>query len=384
VAKKVIILGGGVAGMSAAHELIERGFEVEVYEKQPKYVGGKARSVDVFQTDATDLEALQDLQNTGQEPLAGEHGFRFFPGFYQHLDDTMKKIPLPNGKSVFDNLVTVKRVMITRFGEHPIKTIVNFPKTINDFIVLIESAFTADIGFTKDDLLMIKSTLTKILTSSYKRRVEEYEPIGWIQFSNAQQMSPAYKKYFAEGLTRTLVAAKADKISAKTAGDILMQLLLLMANLQAQADRVLNQPTNQSWLFIWRDYLIQKGVKYFHDHTTIGFDFANGKIQAAKVQNPQKQTLTITGDYYISAMPVERLAEVVNQEMKDYEIRLSYLEELSKSTDWMTGLQFYLNAEVELVRGHVIHIDTPWALTSICQVQFWQNYDISKKGNKLQ
>ena len=44
--KKVIILGGGVAGMSAAHELIERGFEVEVYERNPSYMGGKARSID--------------------------------------------------------------------------------------------------------------------------------------------------------------------------------------------------------------------------------------------------------------------------------------------------------------------------------------------------
>lgn len=30
---KVVILGGGVAGMSAAHELIERGYEVEIFEK---------------------------------------------------------------------------------------------------------------------------------------------------------------------------------------------------------------------------------------------------------------------------------------------------------------------------------------------------------------
>ncbi len=44
---KVIILGGGVAGMSAAHELAERGFQVEVYEHKHKYVGGKARSVNV-------------------------------------------------------------------------------------------------------------------------------------------------------------------------------------------------------------------------------------------------------------------------------------------------------------------------------------------------
>ena len=42
---KVIVVGGGVAGMSAAHELRERGFEVEIYEREEKYVGGKARSV---------------------------------------------------------------------------------------------------------------------------------------------------------------------------------------------------------------------------------------------------------------------------------------------------------------------------------------------------
>jgi len=40
------VLGGG-AGMSAAHELAERGFLVDVYERQPTYVGGKARSVNV-------------------------------------------------------------------------------------------------------------------------------------------------------------------------------------------------------------------------------------------------------------------------------------------------------------------------------------------------
>ena len=76
--KKVIILGGGVAGMSAAHELVERGYEVHVYEKQPVYVGGKARSVDV-----------PDSAQNGLKPLPGEHGFRFFPGFYKHITETM-------------------------------------------------------------------------------------------------------------------------------------------------------------------------------------------------------------------------------------------------------------------------------------------------------
>ena len=75
--KKVIVLGGGVAGMSAAHELIERGFQVTVYEKK-KIPGGKARSVPV-----------PDSGKGGRSDLPGEHGFRFFPSFYKHVTDTM-------------------------------------------------------------------------------------------------------------------------------------------------------------------------------------------------------------------------------------------------------------------------------------------------------
>ena len=71
--------------MSAAHELAERGFLVNVYERQPVYVGGKARSVDVPHTGTA-----------GRPDLPGEHGFRFFPGFYKHVTDTMKRIPYGN------------------------------------------------------------------------------------------------------------------------------------------------------------------------------------------------------------------------------------------------------------------------------------------------
>ena len=47
MSSRVIVLGGGVAGMSAAHELIERGFEVVVLERR-NIAGGKARSVPVI------------------------------------------------------------------------------------------------------------------------------------------------------------------------------------------------------------------------------------------------------------------------------------------------------------------------------------------------
>ena len=100
---KVAVLGGGVAGLTAAHELAERGFEVVVLEARD-IPGGKARSLPVPGS-GTD----------GRADLPAEHGFRFFPGFYQHLPDTMRRIPDGDG-TVLDNLVGATRILLAQAG----------------------------------------------------------------------------------------------------------------------------------------------------------------------------------------------------------------------------------------------------------------------------
>ena len=53
--------------------------------------------------------AAHELADTGSEPiehrLPGEHGFRFFPGFYKHVIDTMRRIPSFDGRPVAEHLV---------------------------------------------------------------------------------------------------------------------------------------------------------------------------------------------------------------------------------------------------------------------------------------
>jgi 15-cis-phytoene desaturase len=105
VRRKVIVIGGGVGGMSAAHELARRGaFDVVVYE-QRGIAGGKARSVPA-------------KPGTGaRRPLPGEHGFRFFPGFYKHLPNTMSHILYAGQRvGVLDNLVIATEVQIAQEG----------------------------------------------------------------------------------------------------------------------------------------------------------------------------------------------------------------------------------------------------------------------------
>src|ERR687897_2180542 len=102
MARTVAVLGGGVAGLSAAHELAERGFEVAVYESRELF-GGKARSFGV-----------PGSGTGGRADLPAEHGFRFFPGFYRHLPDTMRRIPLPGDRTVADRLTGATRILIAQ------------------------------------------------------------------------------------------------------------------------------------------------------------------------------------------------------------------------------------------------------------------------------
>src|ERR1700739_2804643 len=132
---RVLVLGGGVAGMSAAQELIERGFEVVVLERRD-IAGGKARSLRVTDDgDGGSGHQLADVGNAGRpigHRLAGEHGFRFFPGFYKHVIDTMRRIPSFDGRKVADHLVSTTRVGFTQYGKPTSVLPAQFPRTGGD------------------------------------------------------------------------------------------------------------------------------------------------------------------------------------------------------------------------------------------------------------
>src|SRR5580658_4329392 len=130
---KVIVLGGGVAGMSAAHELIERGFDVVVLELRD-IPGGKARSIPVIDDGAG--TSGHERADTGiksiQHRLPGEHGFRFFPGFYKHVIDTMRRTPSFDGRKAADHLAPTTRVGFTQYGKPAFVTPAAFPLTPGD------------------------------------------------------------------------------------------------------------------------------------------------------------------------------------------------------------------------------------------------------------
>jgi len=359
VATTVAVLGGGVGGLSAAHELAERGFDVTVYEQRAR-PGGKARSYPT------------------PDGLPAEHGFRFFPAFYRHLPDTMARIPLDGG-SVRDRFVGAERLLIARAdGANELLAPAHAPESLADLTVLARFVFDAatQLGVPAVDVAWLLERLFTLLSSCDERRVEQWDLQSWWSYVQAERRSEAFRRYLADGLTRTLVAARAKEMSARTGGLILVQLLLDLSRAGDRADRVLDAPTSDAWIGPWIAHLKHRGVDVRLEETVEALAVRNGRITSATVAGRK-----VTADHYVAALPVEVMRTLLSPELRAAEPRLNGLDRLV--TRWMNGIMFYLREDLPLVHGHAIYLDSAWALTSISQRQFWREFDFPGIGGVL-
>ncbi len=381
---RVAVLGAGVAGLTAAHELAERRFEVTVFENRTE-PGGKARSMTV-----------QNTGKHGRPDLPAEHGFRFFPGFYKHVPDTMSRIPYRNG-TVFDNLVPADRITIARRGAPDIALPAHLPVSPWDIGLVLEAMFRGGNEVSPADIAYFSERLVTLLRACEERRFREFEEQSWWEFSGAESRSRNYQKFLADGLTRTLVAAQAREMSARTGGYILLQLLSDLARVGRRIDRVLNGPTSEVWIQPWVDYLRNLDVTFHFDTRVTHIDCDGQRIDRIVTRTPASHH---TGherprddfDYYVVALPLEILAPdvvtpydpgrgkgLLTEDMIKADEGLADLRNLQ--TRWMNGVLFYLRKDVPLGRGHTLYIDSEWALTSISQQQFWPDVDLSSRGD---
>ncbi len=361
---RVAVLGGGVGGLSAAHELIERGFKVSVYEKKDVF-GGKARSLSVANTGTE-----------GRKDLPGEHGFRFFPAFYRHLPDTMMRIPYPGNVSAFNNLVHATRIDVARAGKPSLILTARLPQNIEDWALALRELF-GGIGVPDNELLFFIDRVLTLLTTCPERRIAEYEQIPWWTFIDANNRSMAYQTLLGKGLTRSLVAVRAQEGSTRTVGYTFLQLVFGILT-WGGFDRLLSGPTNEVWLTPWMAYLRERGVDFQRGTTIKGFKAGASGITSVTVETNGKSG-EVTADYYVSAIPVEIMSGLVDAELQRLAPSLANLGKLR--IEWMNGIQFYLAQDVPLEFGHTLYADSSWALTSVSQRQFWSQVNITDYGN---
>ncbi|WP_437948929.1 FAD-dependent oxidoreductase [Sorangium sp. So ce296] len=355
-------------------------------------------------------------------PVPGEHGFRFFPSFYRHVFDTMRRIPVVTStqdvsetfRTVLDNLVPTKSsyLAMAARGDKPARTVV-FPREapigLSPLLSTLKD-YVSELGYTHGDIAQLALKIFKYMTSCAERREAEYEDISWWDFIEGDRLSPICQDHMdkAPEVLGAMVARKSD---ARTQGNCVTQLLLDPILRPGRVDATLISPTSSSWFEHWRKHLRKEQEVEFHI----------GRLSDFRYDDVSKQILpVITGDgadeldadcYFVIAasLPVmlrgdpgteggtpyepglaQRFLDVHKQhardlpaEVRDFEKLAAWAEEL-KDKDWndpghmqdnplqhLTGIQFFFPTDVMARAGHTLYLDSRWRLSSISQPRFW-------------
>lgn len=360
----VIVIGGGVAGLTAAHELIERGFSVTVYEARPDW-GGKARS-----------QPVPGTGTNGRKDLPGEHGFRFYPRFYTHVIDTMRRIPTPGGGTVVDRLRATTESAIAlvdndtwyRFHRRRISR----PFDVLEALEL----FFQTLDFDQADVALFVAKVLQFLTTSDARRFGEYEYKSWWDFLEGNCYSPRFQRQL-RAVPRTMVAMDPRRGSARTVGSISMQLILDYADSGVNNDRTMGGPTSEMWFEPWIAHLQALGVTLRAGVAIDSLEMSGNQISGVKLADGTTQT----ADYYVLAVPLDVVPSMITPQMASFDPVLQRLRNanVDQLVSWMVGIQYFLYEDVPLVRGHTFYPDSPWALTSISQPQFWRDLGLFRR-----
>lgn len=199
---------------------------------------------------------------------------------------------------------------------------------------------------------------------------------------DAAKRSPAFNEYFVAGLTRCLVAAKADKANVRAGGVVLTQLFYGMFDASTPLDRLLDGPTSPVWITPWREHLASRGVRFEFGQTVCAIDCDGQRISAVATAAQDGGTQRWQADYYVCALPVEYTAPLISAALLQADPDLAGIGRIAADVYDMVGIQYYLrDTDLPLVHGHLSLIDSPWALTGISQRQFWRGVDFAQLGD---
>jgi hypothetical protein len=278
----VTIFGAGVAGLTAAHELAERGFKVYVlesseppprgekpdarYDEDDVHIGGVAKTQWGSRAEPPDDSPGQILPPgvPDRARYPGEHGYRLFPSFYRHVFDTMKRTPMEVARGLrataFDQLQPTKQQVFARNATFvPLSR--DRPRSLEafrqEYMRLLDG-----LGFERRDLTRFFLKLVRYLMTCSERRDKDYCGLTFWEFLGGDGY---YSKTFTQMLLaapQALVAMDTKRCDARTQGNVYLQLLIDQVLGSSYTDSTLRGPTSYAWFEPWHAYLRDLGVEF--------------------------------------------------------------------------------------------------------------------------
>jgi hypothetical protein len=346
--KSVAILGGGIAGLTAAHELINRGFSVDVYERNP-IAGGMART-----------------KNAGSLSMPVEMGWRGYGAAYTNLFEIMQQIPAGDGRTVRDNLRRLHCVNPTNDDTND---------TINAILSLTSHTLT-----TRERWLVLDAVFHSL--TACNERLEQLDDVSWSQrvYHRLNGISDKAYKYVVHSLGPYL-GYTSEKCNVSGVTAFAERQFTVAPNFEFYQA---NAPTSEAWFDHWVPDLERRGVR-FHFNTRIVDIVPDGSRIGSVIVSNGNGPQSIASDHYICALSIEAIAKLVESNP-----RLDSLSDLiplaQRGRQTMLSVQYFLDQRVDLeypFTTHGVYLpDSPWAIMIQTQAGAWEgNVDLPARSD---
>ncbi len=276
----VLILGGGLAGLTAAKRLVDKGFSVQLVEKRDIF-GGK-------------VSAWKDKDGDWVET-----GLHCFFGAYKEIYDLMKEL------GTYDAILWKKHELNYRLSQgvkFKFKTW-NLPSPLHLTPALFRNGY-----FSIPEMLTFAKVLGPILFGGDKYN-EAQDHLTYREWHEQRGLSQRMIKKMFLPMALALKFLPPDILSANIVLAVTGEFLRRpdaskMGFLKGSPQEYLTGPLC--------DYLQKKGVKLYNNSRAVELIYDGDKITGVKMANGE----TLTADYYLTALPVHNLKTVMPDNLK--------------------------------------------------------------------
>ena len=335
----IIIFGGGIAGLTLSHELVKRGFNILIVEKDTIF-GGMAHS------------------NIELNNIPSEHSWRGYAPFYKNTFQLLKEIPYYN-TTVFNNLsVPIEFYLLYDEIKSYKSTLSIMDKFILYYIGIIY--LLADERRKYYYTYNIEPFLKKHLSSDGYNFIINYVT-GPGYGMNKNEISLGHLMHFP-------IIAYTHKNRHTHSHSNLKE-----KHHSYGGWHVMNGPTNDVWIDPWVDYLKTKGVHFMDNTKLIKLNYRNNRIISADVRNKNGFIQTLKAKEYILAMnPYNTLTIFKNSDM-NYLYNNFYLltrNTKSKQISFRIGIDKKINYPIKNIA--FVMNDSEFNITWYPQEKHWK------------
>lgn len=336
---RVLIVGGGIAGMSTAMELAAD-HEVTIVERRAM-AGGKART-----WVNPDHEVFQ------------EHSFRVFHGTYENTFDTMRRVPTGQGRSILDDLEPfVSRGDLQETGA---ETVTRWLRSYAD---------DRPVGPTEVVRLAVDGArLLRALTACDERLRRRYETASFESLFLPRPQGD--RGLLFQGLRdMSQVEYSSDRVNP----DVKVMLNFVekhfLHGLPGLAWRALVGPTSDTYIEPWRRHLEAEGVDFRTEHAAVGVEMGEDRrIAGVAVEGPTGGTATEVADHYVLAVPTDVLPGLVDRRLERAAAQLRRVRSVRRV--WNNGAIIYTSKPTRVAGG--FYLWHPWRVAVTSYAERWR------------